>query len=325
PGICGAERFPQADERIAEVEVEHQSADHARFILQSLTLFPEEIAVAAMEYIRETTTCDEWTDESGTVFTLGPADAPDVGDESYALRVAFQVADAGVLEGEFVFVRVGGYVTIVTTLGFDDYDPEQSAAVATLAASKLRAGTSTGSAITDEEEALIELLLTLSDVPDDWDQLQSAHRSDPESWTGLCDSNLFPAAAEAAARVAVELYEGFEADSASLQQLLVNYPSDVAEQAYEYEIEAASCAEFTRGDTDVLLELDAEFPTLGDDSFAVRFTLAGDDVDAEGYWIVIRAGGALTTLIYTDPSDLDVEEVEVIARAAAERLGASTS
>ena len=323
PGICDAPRFPRAVERVAEVEVEYQSADGSGFVLQDITQFPEEVAVEALAYIRDTATCSEWTDETGTVFEVSPAEAPAVGDESHAIHVAFQVADAGRLEGDFIFIRIGGYVTIVTTLTLPEYDPEFSNEIATLAASKIDTLVGTGSNVTDEEEALMANLLTLDDFGEDWDQPQPAHRSTPDQWVGLCNADVFPQSSDEIARVAVEFYEGFEADSATLSQLLVSYPTGIAEAAFDHEQASADCGSFESGETEVTLESDDSFPALGDESFAIHFTFDNDDEDVEGYWIVIRAGDAVTTLIYTDPDELDPSDAQEFATLAAERLAGS--
>jgi hypothetical protein len=323
PGICDAPPFPRANERIAEVEVEYQSTDGARFVLQDLTQFPEDVAVEAMEYIRATATCSEWTDESGTVFEISPADVPAIGDESHAIHVAFQVADAGRLEGDFVFVRLDGYVAIVTTLELGNYDPAFSAQIAQLAAGKIGTLAGTGSNVTDEEAALIDGLLSIDDFGPDWDQPQPPRRSDPAFWTGLCDAELFPGTDDAIARVATDFYEGFASTSASLQQLLISYPTGQAEAAFDYEQEAATCESFTRSDAEITVEPAPEFPALGDESFAVRFSFTATEQEAGGYWIVIRRADLLTTLIYTDPDALDIAEAAAIATAAADRMDAA--
>lgn len=322
PGICDAPRFSRAVERVAEVEVEYQSTDGARFVLENLTQFPEDVAVEAMAYVRETATCSEWTDDTGTVFQISPAEAPEIGDESYAIHVAFQVADAGKLEGEFVYFRIASYVTIVTTLTLNDYDQAFSRDTATLAASKIDSLVGTGNNVTDEEAALMTGLLTLDQFDEDWDQPQPAHRSDPADWTGLCDAELFPDSDKASARVAVEFFEGFEPTSASLMQLLVAYPTDIAEAAFDYEQQAASCGSFTGGGSEITLEQDSDFPTLGDESFAVHFKYGTDDNLIEGYWIVFRVGDELSTLIYTDPDELSVDDVTPIATSAANQVAA---
>ncbi|HEX5164732.1 MAG TPA: hypothetical protein VFV93_04995 [Thermomicrobiales bacterium] len=322
PGVCDSPPFPRAVERIAEVEVQYQSADGASFVLEDITRFPEDVAVEAMAYVRDTATCTEWTDDTGTVFRLSPADAPDLGDEAFSLHVAFDVADAGTLEGNFVFVRLEGYVAIVTTLKLGEYDQEFANQIAEAATKRIDALIGTGKNVTDAEEALMGGLLTLDDLDEDWDQVQPAHRSEPESWTGLCGADLFPQTAEATARVAIEFYEGFEPDSATLMQLLVAYPDGISEAAYDFEVEAASCGTFTGGDTDVTLETDSAFPALGDESVAVRFSFTNDGNEVEGYWIVARAGSALTTLIYTDPDQLDTATVQAIATTAVEHIQA---
>src|SRR6185436_19391715 len=141
----------------------------SQFVLQDLTQFPVEVAVEAMAYVRETATCSEWTDETGTVFEVSPAEAPALGDESHALHVSFQVADAGRLEGDWIFVRIDGYVTIVTTLTLGDYDPAFSSDIAQLATSKIDTLVGTGTNVTDEEATLIAALLTLDDFDENWD------------------------------------------------------------------------------------------------------------------------------------------------------------
>lgn len=320
PGICDAPRFPRANERIAEVEVEYQSADGSQFVLQDITQFQEEVAVEAMAYVRETATCSEWTDETGTVFEVSAAEAPALGDESHALRVAFQVADAGRLEGKFVFVRIGGYVSIITTLTLGDDDPAFSSEIAQLATSKIDTLVGTGGNVTDEEATLMSALLTLDDFDESWDQPQPAHRSDPASWTGLCNADLYPGTDAAIARVATNFNEGFGAGSATVSQLLVSYPIGQAEAAFDYEVEAASCGTFDSGGTEVTLETDTSFPSLGDETFATRFTFDNDDEDVSGYWIVIRVADSVTTAIYTDPAGIDDAVGEDIAAAAAARM-----
>ncbi|MEX1158894.1 MAG: hypothetical protein WEC79_08205 [Thermomicrobiales bacterium] len=320
PGICDAPSFPLAEERVAAVEVEYQSVDGERFVVEGITEFLEDIAVQAMEYIRDTATCSEWTDDSGTVFEVSQAEAPDLGDDSHALHVAFEVEDSRRLEGDFFFVRVNGFVAIVTTLELDGYDPEFSSQIANLAAGKIEGLAGTGSDVTDDESAAMAGLLTLDDLSDEWDQPRPAHRSEPESWTGLCDEELFPDHDEAIARVGVELYEGFVAESATILQLLVLYPTGLGSDAFDYEQESASCDQFTSGAFDVTLAPADEFPALGDESFAVRFTFENSGAAVEGYWIVILDGDVLTTLIYTDPDALVDEDAEEIAETAADRM-----
>jgi hypothetical protein len=232
------------------------------------------------------------------------------------------VADAGTLEGNFVFVRLEGYVTIVTTLKLGEYDPAFATQIAEAATKRIDALIGTGKNVTDEEEALMAGLLTLDDLNDDWDQVQPAHRSDAESWTGLCGADLFPQTADATARVAIEFYEGFEPNSATLMQLLVAYPDGISEAAYDFEVEAASCGTFAGGSTEVRLETDDGFPTLGDESVAVNFSFTNEGTAVEGYWIVARVGNVLTTLIYTDPDQLDKAAVEDVATTAVEHISA---
>jgi hypothetical protein len=320
PGFCDSGEFPRADEQLAQVEVELQSSDNAAFVLQNLTEFEEQVAVEAMQFARDSFSCSEFTDDEGTVFAIEPADDPGLGDESLAIKVGFQVADAGELQGNFVFMRVGGLVSILTVLELDNYDPERTEQFAGIAADKMvrAAGTTVG--LDPADETLIEGLITQSDLPQGWNVLSTASPTDPEGWTGLCGATVNPGSAEATARVSVDFYEGLGNTDATVQQVITAYPADLSDAAMQWEIDSVNCTEWTAGSTTIALE-PTEYSSDAGELFAVTFTYQDERAgDVTGNWIVIQVADFVSNLIYTDPEGIDAALAQELIDAAVRRM-----
>lgn len=320
PGFCDSGEFPRADEQIAQVEVEMQSGDNTSFILQNLTEFEEDVAVEAMEFARSSFTCSEFTDDEGTVFTIEPADTPELGDESFGIKVGFPVAGAGELQGDFVFVRVAGLISIVTVLEFDNYDPERTAQVAEIAADKMSVASGQTVGLEPEQEALILALITQGDLPQGWNVLSTASPTDPEGWTGLCDAPVNPDATSAIARVSVDFYEGLTDNDATVQQVITAYPTGDGGAALEYERDSVDCTEWTTGETTIALT-PAEYASDADETFAVTFSYEDEQAGTvSGNWIVLQVGDFVSNIIYTDPEGVDPGLAQEIIDMAVDRM-----
>ncbi|MDQ4045036.1 MAG: hypothetical protein M3173_06275, partial [Chloroflexota bacterium] len=220
PGLCGAPPFPRASERVAEVEAEYQSADNTSFILQNLTQFPEGVAVEAMQYVRDSVDCDEFTGDDGTTFALAPADVPDLGDEAYAVNVSFQAADAGEFTGQFVYVRTGGLISIVSYLTLGEFDPAQVEQIAGIVTGKMVAVADDDGGSIQEEADLLSALLSVGDFPDGWQPISPAGISDPAGWSPLCGAEPFSGINDAIARVSANFFDSTAEDSAAVQQVI---------------------------------------------------------------------------------------------------------
>lgn len=141
PGFCNAEPFPGISERLASIDAEfEQSPEAGPFLIQNLAAYPEDLAIEAMEYAREITSdCTEWTDDEGIAYTLEPQDGyPQFGDESFVLRITFEVPGVGEVPGEFVFARVGGLLTLLGYVDILEIDPAQVEDLANLAVEKMQ-------------------------------------------------------------------------------------------------------------------------------------------------------------------------------------------
>lgn len=319
PGLCGAEPFNDASTRIAEVETQYQSSDNTSFVVQNLVEYPEGVAGDALEAIRDSVTCEEFTDSSGLVVSVEETVAPEVGDESFAVHVSFQASDAGLLEGDFVYVRVGEMLTTISHLTFGEYDRNAVDDVVAAAVEKMEsAGGSVG--FTPQEQAVIATLLTESDLPSEWRALSLPGVSDPDAWRPLCGVSLFRNRDESLARVSVSFAEGTGPEDATLQQIITAYPNDVIDDAIQFEQASGTCDEWESGGSTITLS-PAELPPVGDTMFVTRFSFEDrDGATVDGLWIAVRVDTLLLNLIYTDPQGLDTDFAEQLAADAVDKM-----
>lgn len=89
----------------------------------------------------------------------------------------------------------------------------------------------------------------------------------------------------------------------------------------------AVCGEFTQNDEQGSFTMrltPAQFPTLGDDTVAVKLDATGrselSNVALGGYLVLIRVGATICILIHFGIPGVDVAETEKVARAAVARL-----
>ncbi|MDP8909859.1 MAG: hypothetical protein M3N47_12270 [Chloroflexota bacterium] len=319
PGLCGAEPFSDADSKVAEVETEYQSEDNSTFVVQNLAEYPESVAEQAIEYIRESVDCEHFTDSSGLTVELSEAEAPEVGDDAFAVQASFQAADAGRLQGEFIYIRVGGLLASLSYLTAGEYDRAAILEIAEIVADKMEAtgGTVRFSLV---EQALISGLLEPEDLDRGWRVLDSAGVSDAEGWRPLCGADPFGNFDELSARVSVLLGEDQgDDDAATIQQVISAYPSSVADDALEYERQSATCEQWTTGETTITLSA-SQLSGLDDDLFAAHFAFMQDGNKVEGEWIAVRVNDLVANIIYTDPASFDAEQAQEIVEAAIEEM-----
>ncbi len=139
-GLCNAEPYEGIEDRLASVEAEfEQDPTEGPFLIHDVTAYPEDQAIEAMEYAREITAdCTEWTDEEGVTYTLEPQDDyPQFGDESFVLRITFEVPGIGPVPGEFVFIRVDGLLTFIGYVGLSEVDTAEVTDIAEIAVEKM--------------------------------------------------------------------------------------------------------------------------------------------------------------------------------------------
>lgn len=112
-GICGAADFPRKDEKIAHVQADWSTEDNNSISFENIVEFPDGVIDEAMQYLRDSVSCTEWTDTDGSVATVAPWDNPelaDLGDETIAIIVTTEVNGAPV-DIYAAFVRTGNLIT----------------------------------------------------------------------------------------------------------------------------------------------------------------------------------------------------------------------
>ncbi|MGH9176836.1 MAG: hypothetical protein ACRD1H_20880, partial [Vicinamibacterales bacterium] len=184
--LCGQPPFPDRDQRLAGVEAEYSrdTADPA-FVLHNIVAFPEETAVAALEYAREISSCGEWTDDEGQTYTITPLAEPDLGDEAYAAVMTFEVQGTP-FYGEYTFIRAGGLIATIAFITIEGSEVSDLQGLPALAAARLDeiAG---GSEPVDPQQALLELVLLPEEIEqvDDvntWSDDDLTDTDDPERY-----------------------------------------------------------------------------------------------------------------------------------------------
>jgi hypothetical protein len=87
------------------------------------------------------------------------------------------------------------------------------------------------------------------------------------------------------------------------------------------------CREFTETDEDGSFTIrlaEAAFPSMGDDSFAIRLDASGSgegiSVTLGGYLVLVRIAATMSVIAHVGLPGVDVGETEKVARAAAARL-----
>jgi hypothetical protein len=114
-GLCNIPPFEQFESRIANVEADWNDAGPTRYVVQNIILFPDAVVPDAVEHVRSTLACTEFTDEEipgeSTDYTLTPIDAAalnDLGDDALGASV---VAAGKPEVVHVIYVRVGMVLT----------------------------------------------------------------------------------------------------------------------------------------------------------------------------------------------------------------------
>jgi hypothetical protein len=317
-GLCGNESFAGAIEKYAEIEAEYTSEDDTTFVVERLTEYPVQTAEQALEHIRDSADCEEFTDSSGLTVKLNQATAPDVGDEAFAVHMSFEATDDGRLQGDLVYLRVGGLVASLSYLTSGAYDSSTVAELAAIAADRMSAaGGSVRFSPTEQE--ILDGLLVPADVGRGWSILDAAGVSDASGWRPLCGDLPFADFDELRGRVSTLIGEGRGGGDATIQQVLSAYPGSVADDALAYERESVSCDEWTSGSVTIALT-PSELNGLDADLFAVHFAFVQNGSDVEGEWVVARVGDLIANIIYTDPAGFDLDEVQDVVDIAVEKM-----
>lgn len=274
--LCNQPSFPDRDERIAGVEAEYSlDGDTPAFIIENIVLFPEETAVAALEYAREVSSCGEWTDDSGQTFTITPLDGVEYGDESYTASIEFEIAGTPYY-GEYVFIRIGGAIATVAFITIEGADFTALQAFVPVAAERLQdAAISDGSA----DSELMDLLLVAEDVAlvDDvnvWETGEPIGSTDEERFS-VCGAMSFPDALGALDEIGHELFANGDAGPFAMHSVVQMLEGNGA-AAMEWIRTELSCPSWTDDDGEYEVTESGDL-AVGDDTYWLIVTIVAED------------------------------------------------
>lgn len=205
--LCGQPPFPDRDQRIAGVEAEYSlEVDPPASVIENIVAFPEETAIAAMDYAREVSACGGWTDEDGLVFTITPFDGPDYGDDTFSAVLTIE-SQGTLIYGEYNFIRVGGVIATVAFITLDGEDVTSYQALVGVAAERLDEafGEIGGAGAGLADVLLLPEDIALVDSVRVW-EVGNPIRSTDESRFSVCESASFPDALGAVEEVGHGLF-----------------------------------------------------------------------------------------------------------------------
>jgi hypothetical protein len=138
-GVCDALAFP--DEYLARSEISARfqvDPENGPFFSHSLVALDDAaIAGVAMSYIRDSSSCADWTDPYGDYYVVVDRPTVDLGDESYAVIFENEADGYGTVNIELLYVRTGSIVTVITYAQIGQIDAAQVRSIAELAVAKL--------------------------------------------------------------------------------------------------------------------------------------------------------------------------------------------
>lgn len=163
-------------------------------------------------------------------------------------------------------------------------------------------GTSATTGGSDDEERLMDLLLTedeaLEILGDDWSE--SARRVvEGEGSVSICGTEPFPGRDEKLGQVEAD-WEG-EGGTAGAFENVVEFPQDVADEGMAYVRDAVDCTDWTNddGETATVAAWDnPDLADLGDDVVAVIVGTEVSGVPVDLHVAFVQTGGIITQVMY---------------------------
>jgi hypothetical protein len=139
--ICDVREPDTRIEPAARAKTEFQQSDMGPFLAHRVADHERwETAESEMRFVRDAFSCSEWNtmiDGREVTYRITPLSFPQLGDDAYAVRVAFAF-DFVLIETNFVFIRVNRYVIAIAHFGIGGVDSAQTELFARLAVERLR-------------------------------------------------------------------------------------------------------------------------------------------------------------------------------------------
>lgn len=127
--FCGAPRPDNLSESVASADANLQVSSRGPLLNHQVNLYPDEdTSKGFMDWARNRYACGEWTvvdtDGTETPLRFSPLAFPNVGDDTFVVRISMPGGILGDIEVDVVHVRVGAYVTQIQHFGFGGVDTQ---------------------------------------------------------------------------------------------------------------------------------------------------------------------------------------------------------
>jgi hypothetical protein len=322
--VCNVAPFEQRETRLARLRAELSEGAIPAFIIHDLAAFPVDIAPEAMAYAQESAaSCTEWTNSEGQTFTVAPLDDPQLGDESFAVRISFTTQGTD-FDSDWYFVRVEGFVMSLTYVTAAGGDIAPGMYAAQLAAAKLTAVAESPFFPEFDPEVLVEaasLLLVraeLEELSEGWTNSRVEIPYNEDRY-GVCGAAPFPDMLGAYAEIAAD-FEGDPNNGPFVWHSIVVLEEGAGPAAMEFIRESMSCTVW-EDEGDQIPVQQIETSLMGDDAFAVLATLDVPDVATVNVeYLFVQTGDVITVIGYAVLGELDPAVTERIAQAALFKL-----
>jgi hypothetical protein len=273
--ICGQPPFPDRDQKLAGVEAQYSlEGDQPAFFLHNIVVFPADTAVDALNYAREISSCGQWTDADGQVYTILPLDGPDRGDDSFMASMTFET-DGTPLYGEYTFVRVGGAIATIAFITVDGADLSGHQALVDVAVSRLEDAT-----IDAVQGGLSGMLLTADDLAlvdevNTW-QVGDDIESTEEDRFSVCDAGSFPDLLGSVEESGHELSANDDAGPYAMHSVVQMLDGDGV-TAMDWIRSELSCSSWTDDDGTEYTVSDSGDLDVGDDTYWLIVSLTDEE------------------------------------------------
>ena len=317
--LCGVDPFPNAGQRVAEVEAEYQRNDPTApaSILQSIVAFTESTAVEAMGWARQTITCHQWTAADGTTIVLDGFEDAGLGEESLTTALDVTAADGTRVTGRWFLVRKGGLIATIAYLGNDANNQDLVMGIVGAAVHMLDPGRAAAAVIDPAvQSTLLAMALHAEDLGQGWIKVASGPTPRNEE-TSLCGADLFPQSDGKIGDVTARFSE--HTAGRTVVQRAVAYPAAKVQQAMDRAHAAASCETWV-DPAGATYQIDPPQPIgHGIDGVVVAFVVNGSD-GGYGALAVVRVGAVVTSITFHSAEPLVPEETLATVRRAAELI-----
>lgn len=138
-GLCDADPFPDLYAARSEIAAYfHIDPENGPFLMHSIVAMENvEAADVAMMFIRDSTSCADWTDEFNDYYVVVDRPALALGDDTYTIVSQFEAFGFGTVQLSGTFIRTGSIITVLLYSQLGEIDVSALESYGALAIGKL--------------------------------------------------------------------------------------------------------------------------------------------------------------------------------------------